>query len=235
MVDRLGILGAGKLGTAVARLAVDAGRQVLMADERTTPMIELIVSTVAPGARLVSKDEMLASSDIVLLAIPYSRLTELDLPSFAGAIVIDATNPWLEADGANPPGSPLKGQPGMRVVRSMNHLAYEDVGAYAEPTGGPFRTAIAIASDDVAARKAPALPGRDERPRVRVATGGPTDLVTSGGQFSVKGRVRFVPAMAATRIASRANRVASGRSTASLSRSHCSWTPSMTPMTDVAA
>ena len=157
MVDRLGILGAGKLGTAVARLAVDAGRQVLIADERTTPMIELIVSTVAPGARLVSKDEMLASSDIVLLAIPYSRLTELDLPSFAGAIVIDATNPWLEADGTNPPGSPLKGQPGMRVVRSMNHLAYEDVGAYAEPTGGPFRTAIAIASDDVAARKAVAL------------------------------------------------------------------------------
>ena len=155
MVDRLGILGAGKLGTAVARLAVGAGRQVLIADERTTPMIELIVSTVAPGARLVSKDEMLASSDIVLLAIPYSRLTELDLPSFAGAIVIDATNPWLEADGANPPGSPLKGQPGMRVVRSMNHLAYEDVGAYAEPTGGPFRTAIA--SDDVAARKAVAL------------------------------------------------------------------------------
>jgi 8-hydroxy-5-deazaflavin:NADPH oxidoreductase len=68
VVDRLGILGAGKLGTAVARLAVDAGRQVLIADERTGPMIQLIVSTVASGARLVSKDEMLASSDIVLLA-----------------------------------------------------------------------------------------------------------------------------------------------------------------------
>ena len=157
MSDRLGILGAGKLGTAVARLAVDAGRQVLIADERTGPMIELVVSTVASGARLVSMDEMVGSSDIVLLAIPYSRLTELDLPSFAGAIVIDATNPWLEADGANPPGSPLKGQPSMRVVRSMNHLAYEDLGAYAEPTGGPFRTAIAVASDDVAARKAVAL------------------------------------------------------------------------------
>jgi len=157
VVDRLGILGAGKLGTAVARLAVDAGRQVSIADERTNPMIELIVSTVAPGAHLVSKDEMLASSDIVLLAIPYSRLTELDLSAFAGAIVIDATNPWLEADGANPPESPLRGHPGIRVVRSMNHLAYEDLGAYAEPAGGPFRTAIAVASDDVAARKAVAL------------------------------------------------------------------------------
>lgn len=157
MVDRLGILGAGKLGTAVARLAVDAGRQVLIADERTGPMIQLIVSTVASGARLVSKDEMLASSDIVLLAIPYSRLTDLDLASFDGAIVIDATNPWLESDGANPPESPLKGQPGLRVVRSMNHLAYEDLGACAEPAGAPFRTAMAVASDDVAARKAVAL------------------------------------------------------------------------------
>ena len=108
MSDRLGILGAGKLGTAVARLAVDAGRQVLIADERTGPMIELVVSTVASGARLVSRDEMLGSSDIVLLAIPYSRLTELDLTALAGAIVIDATNPWLESDGANPPESPLK-------------------------------------------------------------------------------------------------------------------------------
>lgn len=157
MVDRLGILGAGKLGTAVARLAVDAGRQVLIADERTGPMIQLIVSTVASGARLVSKDEMLASSDIVLLAIPYSRLTDLDLASFDGAIVIDATNPWLESDGANPPESPLKVQPGLRVVRSMNHLAYEDLGACAEPAGAPFRTAMAVASDDVAARKAVAL------------------------------------------------------------------------------
>jgi 8-hydroxy-5-deazaflavin:NADPH oxidoreductase len=155
--DRLGILGAGKLGTAVARLAVDAGRQVLIADERTGPMIELVVSTVASGARLVSMDEMLASSDIVLLAIPYSRLTDLDLASFDGAIVIDATNPWLESDGANPPESPLKVQPGLRVVRSMNHLAYEDLGACAEPAGAPFRTAMAVASDDVAARKAVAL------------------------------------------------------------------------------
>jgi predicted dinucleotide-binding enzyme len=39
----------------------------------------------------------------------------------------------------------------------MNHLAYEDLGAYAEPAGGRFRTAVAVASDDVAARKAVAL------------------------------------------------------------------------------
>jgi predicted dinucleotide-binding enzyme len=150
---RLGILGAGKLGTAVARLAVDAGRDVLIADARTGPMIELIVSTVAAGASLVSVDEMLASSDIIVVAIPYSRVRELDVQKLNHAIVIDATNPWLEADGANPPESPLRGRAGIRLVRSLNHVAYEELMAYAEPAGAPFRTAIAVASNDVAARK----------------------------------------------------------------------------------
>lgn len=116
-------------------------------------MIELIVSTVAAGASLVSVDEMLASSDIIVVAIPYSRVRELDVQKLNHAIVIDATNPWLEADGANPPESPLRGRAGIRLVRSLNHVAYEELMAYAEPAGAPFRTAIAVASNDVAARK----------------------------------------------------------------------------------
>lgn len=151
MGERLGILGAGKLGTTVARLAVDAGREVLIADERTGPMIELIVSTVAAGALLVGVDELFAACDLLLLAIPYSRVGELDLARLQHAVVIDATNPWVEADGAHPPESPLRGRPG--VVRSLNHLAYEELMAAAEPAGAPFRTAVAVASDDVKARK----------------------------------------------------------------------------------
>jgi predicted dinucleotide-binding enzyme len=150
--DRLGILGAGKLGTTVARLAASAGWDVLIADARTGPMIELIVSTVASGARLVGVDEMLTSSGIVLLAIPYSHVSDLDPEKLAHAIIIDATNPWLEADGANPPESPLRGRPGIRLVRSLNHVAYEELLAYAEPAGAPFRMAVAVASDDVEAR-----------------------------------------------------------------------------------
>ena len=152
MVARLGILGAGKLGTAVARLAVNAGRTVAIADARTDPMIDLIVSTVAPGARLTDVAEVLATSDMVLRAVPYSRLADLDLQRLAGLVVIDATNPWPETDGQDPPPSPLRGHPEVRLVRSLNHLAYEDLGAYAAPAGAPFRTAVAVASDDEGAR-----------------------------------------------------------------------------------
>ncbi|HSN12700.1 MAG TPA: NAD(P)-binding domain-containing protein [Propionibacteriaceae bacterium] len=154
MRERLGILGAGRLGTAVARLAVDAGREVRIADARTDPMVELVVSTIAAGSRLVSAEEMYASSDIVLMAIPYSHLGEVDLSALRHAVVVDATNPWLEVDGAHPPESPLRGPSGLRVVRTLNHLAYEDLIAYAAPRGAPFRTAVAVASDDVTSREA---------------------------------------------------------------------------------
>ncbi|HET7725345.1 MAG TPA: NAD(P)-binding domain-containing protein [Propionibacteriaceae bacterium] len=152
MTERLGILGAGKLGTAVARLAVDAGRQVLISDVRDDAMVQLVVSTIAAGARLVPADEMLSGSDIVLLAIPYSHLGDLDLGALTHVVVVDATNAWLEVDGADPPSSPLHGRTGLRLVRTLNHLAYEDLIAYAEPKGAPYRTAVAVASDDVDAR-----------------------------------------------------------------------------------
>lgn len=150
---RLGILGAGKLGTTVARLAVAAGIQVAISDANSGPMVELIVATVAPGARLVGLDEMVRGSDIVLLAIPYSHLDDLDLRALSSVVLVDATNPWLETDGADPPPSPVHQAPGLRVVRSLNHLAHEDLMAYAEPAGTPFRTAVAVSSDDVEARQ----------------------------------------------------------------------------------
>lgn len=152
VAPRLGILGAGKLGTVVARLAIDAGRTVAIADARRDPMVRLIVETVAPGARLTTADEVMASSDIVLVAIPYSRLADLDFDRLSRAVVVDATNPWTETDGQNPPPSPLRSRPGMRLVRSLNHLAYEDLSAYAAPSGAPFRTAVAVSSDDQDAR-----------------------------------------------------------------------------------
>lgn len=152
MAARLGILGAGKLGTAVARLAVNAGRTVVIADARTDPMIDLIVSTIAPGATLTDAATVLATSDIVLLAIPFSQLADLDLDSLSRVVVVDATNPWLETDGQDPPPSPLRSHSGIRLVRSLNHLSYEDLGAYASPPGARFRTAVAVASDDLAAR-----------------------------------------------------------------------------------
>ncbi len=151
MGPRLGILGAGKLGTTVARLAVNAGRSVVIADRRTDSMVDLIVSTVAPGAKLAGTRDVLAC-ELVLLALPYSRLGDLDLDRLGRSVVIDATNRWAETDGQSPAPSPLRGRAGLHVVRSLNHLAYEELGAYASPKGTPFRTAVAVASDDLAAR-----------------------------------------------------------------------------------
>ena len=61
-------------------------------------------------------------------------------PSAASACAVAFPNPWLEADGANPPESKLRDERGIRLVRSLNHVAYEELISYAQPAGAPFRT-----------------------------------------------------------------------------------------------
>lgn len=156
----LGILGAGRLGTAVARLARGAGYDVILSGSPRQPMLGLIVETLIPGARLLSEAEVVAGADLVLLAIPFAKLDSLDLDALAGRIVIDALNPWPAVDGtSSQPSSAassseavLGRNPSMRLVKAFNHLGYLDLEADARPAGSALRRAMGVASDDVAAR-----------------------------------------------------------------------------------
>lgn len=161
-MSTLGILGAGKLGTTIGRLAAGAGWTVLLSDASADPMLPLIVSTMIPGATLVEPDELAGGSDVVVLALPFAHVPELDVAALSGRVVVDATNPW-STDGTLPgaaAGSATSSDfvaslnPAMRVVRSLNHLAYADLAALALPAGHPMRRAIAVASDDAGARAA---------------------------------------------------------------------------------
>lgn len=157
----VGIFGAGKLGTTVGRLAAAAGWTVLLSDASDDPMLPLVVSTLIPVARLVAPDELAAAADVVVLAVPYSAVATLPLALLSGKVVVDATNPW-STDGAaagrlggSATSSDLVAglNPAMRLVRSLNHLAYAELGALALPAGHPMRRAIAVASDDAEARR----------------------------------------------------------------------------------
>ena len=161
MTRRLGIIGAGKLGTALGRLAVAAGWDVAVAlPPSGTPDAPSIEAAV-PGARVVSEAEA-AASDIVVLAVPISKLSTVDLSLLSGAIVVDAMNHWHPVDGGSPAieSAPSSSHwvrslnPAMRLVKSLNHLGYRDLEQDARPAGDPERRGLAAASDDAAARAA---------------------------------------------------------------------------------
>lgn len=119
---KVSILGAGKLGTALARLSVAASHETLIY-ARPKPLLDIILGSLVPEARLVNFDEAL-SADAVIVALPRTALPSFDF-STARGLIVDATNPW-EAAGTGGTEADL---PGVQapVVRTLNHIAYDDL------------------------------------------------------------------------------------------------------------
>jgi predicted dinucleotide-binding enzyme len=157
---RLGIVGAGKAGTAIARAAVEGGYDVAISGSGPAKRIELVVEVLATGARALSTDEVVSSADLIVLAIPMHRFRELRRDLFAGKILVDAMNYWEEIDGIDeqlataPAGTSMVVQEwfsSARVVKSLNHLGYFKFDMSRRPAGTPGRIAMAAAGSDRAA------------------------------------------------------------------------------------
>ncbi|WP_193105145.1 FAD/NAD(P)-binding protein [Brachybacterium sp. FME24] len=157
---RLGILGPGKIGTALARTALRSGLEVHVAGRAAAAA----VAAKLPGALRVDVADLGATCDVVAITVPLHVALGIDPEVLRGAIVIDATNPWGEADAAAVAAAravigDVHGElstselldahlVGSRVVKALNHIGYHDVEDLGRESGDPQRRAIAVASDD---------------------------------------------------------------------------------------
>jgi predicted dinucleotide-binding enzyme len=160
---RLGIVGAGKFGTTLARAAIAAGYDVTISGSGPAENIALTVDVLAPGAHAATTDEVVRHADIIALAVPTHRFRELPPGVFDGKILIDAMNYWQPVDGDDPElsdaadGTSMVVQerfPSARVVKSLNQLGYHQLEENVRPKGAVDRVAIGAAGDDrVAVRR----------------------------------------------------------------------------------
>jgi len=152
MTDSVGIIGAGRLGQAIARTALRAGRRVVIANSRGPGSLASVVSALGHGVSAVTVEEA-ASAGIVVIAVPWDRVPEAVRGlTWDGQVVVDATNDFAADDLHGRTSSELVADlvPGARVVKAGNTLGADVLGSDPQETGG--RRVIFVSGDDADAK-----------------------------------------------------------------------------------
>jgi predicted dinucleotide-binding enzyme len=170
----IGIIGAGALGSNVARLLARSGISATIANSRGPESLRGLVEELGPSIRASTAKDC-ASADIVLVAVRWVDLEKalVGLPAWSGRVVIDATNPVAFLDPESPdakdPNNPLAAYgikpidlggkhssevfggfvPGARVVKAFNHF---DANVLQEPAVSAGRRVMFYSGDDANAK-----------------------------------------------------------------------------------
>ena len=153
---KIGIIGTGHIGGALATLWVKSGHEVLISS-RHPDELRPLAATLGPRAHVGTPHEAAVFGDVVLVSVPYKALPELGRElkeELAGKVVLDTCNPYPERDGAMATEARQKGTgvasaqllPGVRLVRAFNAIGYRDLASQARVGGEPV--AIPLAGDD---------------------------------------------------------------------------------------
>lgn len=158
---RVGLIGAGKIGSTVARLAVDAGHDVVLSNSRGPETLAGLVASLGERATAATAAEAAAAGDVVVVTVPLASYREVPAAELDGKVVLDTNNYYPERDGHLPEldsGETTSSEllaahlPGSRVVKAFNTIYFEHLAREGVPAGTPGRRALPIAGDDAQAK-----------------------------------------------------------------------------------
>jgi len=158
---KIGIIGSGRIGSALGELWTKAGHQVMFSSLDLEHDKQL-AAQVGGNAKAGTPAEAAAFGDVVLVSVPYKALPQVGRDygaSMKGKVVLDTCNPIPTRDGdmavaAAEKGSGVASQellPGARLVRAFNHVGAAKLRS--ENHRPDPKIAVALAADDQGALK----------------------------------------------------------------------------------
>lgn len=160
---KIGIIGAGHIGSNAARLFVKAGHEVAISNSRGPETLDQLVEELGDNATAVSVEDAVRFGVVVFISIPFGKYRELPFNGFDDKIVIDSNNYYPDRDGnfiALDEGKTTSSEmisehlPGARIVKGFNTIWFEHLKTQGD-TSLPLddRRAIFIAGDDSEAKE----------------------------------------------------------------------------------
>jgi len=157
----IGLIGAGHIGSQLARLAVKNGHDVVVSNARGPDTLAGLIKELGPRARAGTPAEAAAAGDIVVVTIPLKNYRTVPVAPLAGKIVIDTNNYYPQRDGhiaeldseTTTTAELLQAHlPQSKVVKAFNHIYAASLTTEGQPPGTKNRRALVIAGDDPDAR-----------------------------------------------------------------------------------
>lgn len=158
---KIGIIGAGHIGATVAKLFVEAGHEIAIANSRGAETLRELVAELGERAQAADVEAAAKFGEVVLVSIPFGKYRELPATAFEGKIVIDSNNYYPERDGNFPEldeGNTTSSEMlaahlgGARIVKGFNTIWFEHLKTQGnKDLPLEERRAIFIAGDDAEA------------------------------------------------------------------------------------
>ena len=159
----VGLIGSGQLGSAIARLTIQAGHQVVLSNSRGPETLGDLVAQLGPLASAATSKEAAAAGDIVVVTVPVSAFPNVPAAPLAGKTVIDTCNYGPERDGHIPEldGKSLTSSelllrhvPDALLVKAFNNIFFKHLLSLARPAQAADRSYLPIAGDSAPAKAA---------------------------------------------------------------------------------
>ncbi|MGN6501293.1 MAG: NADPH-dependent F420 reductase, partial [Pseudolysinimonas sp.] len=140
----IGFIGAGHIGSQVARAAIAHGYDVVLSNSRGPETLSDLIAELGPKARAATASEAAEAADVAMVTVPLHAYRQVPVEPLAGKIVMDSNNYYFERDGhieeldrgeATVSGLLQAHLPTSKVVKAFNHIQSANITTDGTPAG----------------------------------------------------------------------------------------------------